>query len=309
MDLRFLSGNFVSLSWTFGSGSVASDYVFKQVFGKQENEKILISFLNAMLNGDYNITSAKVINSDLPRFSELGRAILLDVQVLTDDGTHIDVEVQQCYRPDLIDRMFVYGANMVSRYNKKSTSYNRTKCIAIWILDCNIPSFKIFGKEQVIGEFCFHGTGKPEVYLPVDELKIYPIELKKGTDINNITTLKETWINFLKSSTDVSKPEEIEEIHKAYKEMLTTAGSDAYRNYVDALEKGEELIRNELYLAKKKSKAEGRKEGLAEGVKKGRAEGEHRKAVETAKNLLDMGLTFEQISKATGLSVSIIKEL
>jgi hypothetical protein len=39
--------------------------------------------------------------------------------------------------------------------------------------------------------------------------------------------------------------------------MLTTAGSDAYRNYVDALEKGEELIRNELYLAKKDALAKG----------------------------------------------------
>jgi predicted transposase/invertase (TIGR01784 family) len=142
--------------------------VFKQVFGKQENERILISFLNAMLNSYYNIKSAKVINSDLPRFSELGRSILLDVQVQTDDGTHIDIEVQRSYKPDLIDRMFVYGANMITRYSEKSTGFNTTKCIAIWILDCNIPSFKMFGKEQVIGEFTFRSMIDGSKYLPIE---------------------------------------------------------------------------------------------------------------------------------------------
>ena len=288
---------------------ILNDYVFKQVFGKQENEKILISFLNAMLNGDYNIKSAKVINSDLPRFSELGRTILLDVQVVTDDGTHIDIEVQQGYRPDLVDRMFVYGANMVTRYNKKSTSYNRTKCIAIWILDCNMPDFEIFGKEQVIGEFCFHSINnmnnvnkinkinKTEVYLPMEGLKVYPIELKKGTDIENISTFKETWINFLKTSNDISKPEELEEVHDAYKEMLTTAGSEEYRNYVDALEKKEELIRNDLFLAKKKS----REEGLAEG--------EHKKAIETARKMLLKGFSIKDVVDCSGLSMEEVEKL
>ena len=66
-ELRFLSGTAFPIG-NFVSGSVASDYVFKQVFGKQENERILISFLNAMLNGDYNIKSAKVIT---PRYQDL----------------------------------------------------------------------------------------------------------------------------------------------------------------------------------------------------------------------------------------------
>ena len=284
---------------------ILNDYVFKQVFGKQENERILISFLNAMLNGDYNIKSAKVINSDLPRLSELGRAILLDVQVVTDDGTHIDIEVQQGYRPDLIDRMFVYGANMVTRYNKKSTSYDRTKCIAIWILDCNIPEFSRFEKEPIIGQFCFRSATNGSKYLLLDELIIYPIELRKGTDIENMTSYKEAWIRFLKTSNDISKPEDIEEIHEAYEEMLITAGSDAYRNYVDALEKGDELRRNELYLAKKESKAEGKKEGLAEGEKKG----EHKKAIETARKMLTDGMSIEMVAKYSGLTVEEVIKL
>ncbi|MEL3909227.1 MAG: Rpn family recombination-promoting nuclease/putative transposase [Treponemataceae bacterium] len=50
---------------------------------------------------------------------------------------------------------------------------------------------------------------------------------------------------------------------------------------------------------------EGRKEGLVEGLNQGKLE----KARETARNLLEIGLSVEQISKVTGLSESEIDEL
>ena len=48
-----------------------------------------------------------------------------------------------------------------------------------------------------------------------------------------------------------------------------------------------------------------RREGLAEG----RSEGSHQKAIETAKNLLDMGLSTNNISRATGLDIKEIEQL
>lgn len=63
-----------------------------------------------------------------------------------------------------------------------------------------------------------------------------------------------------------------------------------YRDYVGVLE----YQRNE-----------GEKKGLAEGLAKGLAEGLH----QTAVNLKQMGMSSEQISKATGLSVAEIEEL
>ena len=46
-----------------------------------------------------------------------------------------------------------------------------------------------------------------------------------------------------------------------------------------------------------------------EAFEKGVSQGEHLKAVETAKNLLSMNLSIENISKATSLSVDEIKSL
>ena len=50
-----------------------------------------------------------------------------------------------------------------------------------------------------------------------------------------------------------------------------------------------------------KAHDEGREEGLVEG--------EHNAKIATARNLTSMGLSLEQISKATGLSVDEIKTL
>ena len=46
----------------------------------------------------------------------------------------------------------------------------------------------------------------------------------------------------------------------------------------------------------------GRSEGIAQGIRQGFADGSRQKAIETAKNLLALGLSVEDIAQATGLS-------
>ena len=49
--------------------------------------------------------------------------------------------------------------------------------------------------------------------------------------------------------------------------------------------------------------------GMEKGIERGRAEGLYAKAIETAENLIEMGLSRENISKATGLSIEEIARL
>ena len=58
-----------------------------------------------------------------------------------------------------------------------------------------------------------------------------------------------------------------------------------------------------------KGKQEGLVEGMEKGIEKGRAEGKHEANTETAQRLLSMGLSAEQVAKATQLSLEIIKNL
>ena len=58
-----------------------------------------------------------------------------------------------------------------------------------------------------------------------------------------------------------------------------------------------------------KGKEKGKEEGIAEGMEKGRAEGKHEANTETAQRLLAMGISAEQVAKATQLPLEIIKNL
>ncbi len=63
----------------------------------------------------------------------------------------------------------------------------------------------------------------------------------------------------------------------------------------------EQDVINQLYYAKEEGLAEGREEGLAEG--------EAKKSLEIAKKMLEMGLSVEQITEATGLSEEEVLKL
>ena len=57
------------------------------------------------------------------------------------------------------------------------------------------------------------------------------------------------------------------------------------------------------------AKREGIAEGMEIGLEKGRAEGKHEANTETAQRLLAMGISAEQVAKATQLSLETIKNL
>ena len=64
-------------------------------------------------------------------------------------------------------------------------------------------------------------------------------------------------------------------------------------------------IKNSVDTAKREGIAEGKEIGMKEGMEKGM----NQKALEIAKNMLAMGLSAEQVAKATQLRLDIIKNL
>ena len=68
-------------------------------------------------------------------------------------------------------------------------------------------------------------------------------------------------------------------------------------------------IKNSVDTAKREGIAEGKEIGMKKGREEGRAEGKHEANTETAQRLLAMGLSAEQVAKATQLPLEIIKNL
>ena len=108
----------------------------------------------------------------------------------------------------------------------------------------------------------------------------------------------------------------LELIEKAKVSALTDEEFIRYEAGLKALEDAvdfEELLSDSVKEAREKSFAEGRSEGVAEGIAKGRvegvAEGTKKNQIETAKKMLNMGMSIDLIAEISGLSKAEIKGL
>ena len=99
------------------------------------------------------------------------------------------------------------------------------------------------------------------------------------------------------------------EIGKAVEELEISGFSDAELRAYDKFWDSVSVERTLIDDSYQKGKEKGKEEGIAEGMEKGRAEGKHEANTETAQRLLAMGLSAEQVAKATQLSLEIIKNL
>ena len=87
---------------------------------------------------------------------------------------------------------------------------------------------------------------------------------------------------------------EYETSKMAYRDIKNSVDTAKREGIAEGMEKGMEL-----------GMAKGKQEGLAEGMEKGM----NQKALEIAENMLTMGLSAEQVAKATQLPLEIIKNL
>ena len=99
---------------------------------------------------------------------------------------------------------------------------------------------------------------------------------------------------------------EYETSKMAYRDIKNSVDTAKREGIAEGMEKG---MKEGMELGMAKGKQEGLAEGMEKGMEKGRAEGKHEANTETAQRLLAMGLSAEQIAKATQLPLEIIKNL
>ena len=134
------------------------------------------------------------------------------------------------------------------------------------------------------------------------------------------------WLRFLTEINSNTKdiPSDLlndPEIGKAVEELEISGFSDAelraYDKFWDSVSVERTLLDDRYQKGIEKGMEKGMKQGIAEGLEmgmrqgmeKGKAEGKHEANTETAQRLLAMGLSAEEVAKATQLPLEIIKEL
>ncbi|MCY6482822.1 Rpn family recombination-promoting nuclease/putative transposase [Clostridium aestuarii] len=270
-----------------------NDYIFKKLFGENEVKDNLVAFLNAVLDRkdrERLVTLEIVDNKELTRELINDKTAILDVRAKTEDGTQIDIEVQLTNQHNMDKRTLFYWGKLFNEKIAKGEDYKKLKkVITINILDFDYINLDKFHTKFHLWE------DESKDYMLTDLVEIHFVELPKFNKLEE-KNLKEDrlqrWLTFFNKDISEEKLKELMELDtdiKRAEERLEYLSSD------------KKTI--EIYKAREKSLHE-----RANMISSAIEEGENKKAIEIAKNLLDL-LDIETIATKTGLSIEIVKSL
>lgn len=265
------------------------DFVFKKIFGSEKHPRILISFLNAVMQPTDPIKSVEVRNSDIEKEHLEDKYSRLDIKAKTNKGEYVNIEIQVKNEYNMIKRSLYYWSKMYEEQIVEGDNYDKlSKTVCINILD-----FKYLRNNRYHNAYRLKEITTNEQLT--DTMEIHFIEIPKLKKIDNseeITDMLMAWIEFINNpeSEVVSKLEMSRDEIKEAKEELVRLSADSKERMI--YEKRKESILNRvsaLNTAEKK------------GMKK--------EKIQNAKNLLSLGVDIETVSKGIGLSIEEINKI
>ncbi len=280
---------------------LSNDYVFKRIFGKGGNEKILKSLLEAILK--INIQKIEIKNPEIPKETINEKLSILDIRAEINEDTIVDIEMQVGNSVAIDRRLVVYNAKLIAGDIKVSEKYQNAKdTIVICIINDNVVKRNAYLslamlKYEETDEIRYVDMGykKEEKYL-TDMVKYYIIELPKFKKKKpKVADLLEKWLYVIGGDKKMMEEckKENEEIKEAV-EQLTQMSADEYeRELYEIRERSRLTYNTEMY--------EARRKGLEEGKRQDRKE--------IAKKMKEEGIDVELIKKITGLTEKEINSL
>ena len=247
------------------------------------------------------------------------------VEILESEGNQL-AETENTREVYYLERILYGVAKTITEHISLGESYGNIKkvySISIVYFDLGKGNDYLYhGQNRFIGVHTSDelqiSTKQENAILPKYPREIFPeYYIIRVNEFDKVAkTPLEEWVNYLKTGeiepdTKVPGLSEAREKLKYY--SMAPAERYAYDEHLNAI-----MIQNDVLSTAKlegltegrsKGLAEGRAEGLAEGRAEGLAEGRAEGILSTARNLKAMGLSMEDISRATGLSKEDILKL
>jgi predicted transposase/invertase (TIGR01784 family) len=252
-----------------------TDYAFKKIFGSDQSQDILISFLNAIVyQGETVIVSLEIIDPYAPgRVSGL-KTTYFDVKALLNNGENVLIEMQAVNVPAFGKRILYNTAKMYVNQLKLGEIYPELRA-AIGVA---VTDFIMFQEhDKVISQFTLK---EDELLLNYQHspLKLVFVELPKfNKTLEELTNITDKWLYFLRKAPDLEViPASMSIVPEIEKAFTIADRVNLSLEEIDDLEKREQFERERIgaiELAKAEGLAEGLAEGRAEGQAEGRAEG------------------------------------
>jgi len=278
-----------------------NDYIFKLIFGDEDDKDILISFLNALFK-EYDflphIEDIEIKNSETNKKYDIEKQGRLDIKARIKDNTYIDIEMQTNDYSDIMDRSVYYCSKLISEHTVKGASYKYPRVIAIWIIKDHLvqdnPHYHRSNPIEVCQCFTMPGVIDKEYIKTTNKVTIIYIYLSKfkeglyNKDIDN-------WLKFIDNQDNYDR----------YDDSLKKASGK-----LSYLKKDKETISVlDSQEDKERDNAAKIANAIDEGIKKGEERGLKKGKEEMARNMLKKGLDMSLISEISGLNIEEIQEL
>ena len=241
------------------------DYAFKEIM---MDEKARIGFLSAMLKlNPEDIKETQVLNTNLRKQSEKEKLGILDVRILMNNNTEIDIEIQLAAMNIWADRALFYLAKMYTEQISAGEDYTVfKKCVSISVLD-----FKLFENEP---EFysCFHIREDSRNFLYTDKMEFHVLELPKlSKELKEDSSDIELWGKFIsaerKEDFDMLAEKNMY-IGSAYQHLQVISQDEEKRLEYEARAKAIRDYNQVMLEAEQRGRVEGEARGMEQGMER-----------------------------------------
>lgn len=279
-----------------------TDFAFKKLFGTEMNKDLLISFLNALLQGREVVLDVNYLNTEHLGTQEYDRRAVFDVYCKNNKGEVFLVEMQKGEQQFFKDRSIYYSTFAIREQAPRGEwNYELKGVYTIGILNF------CFDKERegnYYHEVKLMDTATKEVFY--DKLVFIYLEMPKFTkQENELESLFDKWLYVIRNlAALMERPRVLQEKVFAH---LFEAAEIAKFSRVERYEYEESLKAyrdwfSVMATAELRGEERGKEKGLKEGLEKGRIE----ERLRNARGLKARGVDAEIIAQVTGLSVDDI---
>ena len=242
--------------------SPKTDFAFKRIFGSNRSQKILISFLNAIVYDNQNIIqSLEIIDPYNAGYTSTIKDTYLDVRALLDNGSTVIIEMQ-VLNIEGFEKRVIY--NLAKTYGSQLSLRTEQPRLQPFIT-LIITDFLLFQESgKMINKFRFKED--TELFNYRDELTLIFLELPKfNKELSALETLSDKWIYFLKSAPSLEViPSSLGEVSEIEAALNIANRADLNNQELEELRKQEIFIgdrQGEVILAKQEGVKEGEEQG------------------------------------------------
>ncbi|MDR1493412.1 MAG: Rpn family recombination-promoting nuclease/putative transposase [Planctomycetaceae bacterium] len=270
-----------------------TDFGFKKLFGEEANKDLLIDFLNAVLPPEHQVKTLTFQNPENMPDSPLQRMVVFDIACKNQNDESFTVEMQKAPQHNFKDRSVFYSTFPIRKQAPKGDwDYKLNQIYFIAIL--NFIYDENEDRRKFLSEVSLKDQDGNEFYEKLQYL-FFQMPLFKKNE-NELQTRKDKWFYFLKNLTN------FDDIPTILKEPIFERAFDT-AEYIKLPLNEQEIYEHDLKIYRDNYSV--LKTAKDEGIEIGKAEGK----TEIARNLKQLGIDSETISKATGLSIDEIQKL